>query len=740
MNKNSNKRNFSKGAAVAVAMGAVLASGCGGGGSLVLRPEVNTLPAGVTDLGLKAYRATSVGSGSSAATQDLLTAGLGKSGLVNTGAVPLYADPAQPTADELRRNAIQSNYRGLVDNTAGGGFGVLYGPNIDLVGKDTLGEGLIPGVESIGLLDDAAGRKRVTMAVQIPDSFNPQAPCVVVAPSSGSRGVYGAVGTVGEWGLKRGCAVALTDAGKGMGLHDLSDDTVHRVDGTRATRQGAGALANFAANLSDAARTVFNAAFPNRVALKHAHSQLNPEKDWGRDTLAAASYALYVLNQQYAPDVEGGTGKAVRFRPGNTLIMAASVSNGGAAVLRAAEQDTAGLIDGVVAGEPSAQPRSTTGYGVQFGGLPVAGVGRPLMDYFTLANLYQPCAALAPSAAMTEVSFFNYIPTAGLGATAINRCTQLATKGLVSGFTTADQAADALARLRAAGWSPESDLMHNAHYGFGNATIIAMMYANAYGRFSVTDNICGMSAGAVAAGVPAPIPVNSKAASYAIGNGTVNGSLASVIYNDSVGGARAWTLGISPSTGVADFSLDAALCQRALYTGLDTVSGTSLTASTTPTKAQSDAVRAGVAEVLLSGNLRSKPTLIVAGRSDALLPVNHSARAYTAFNRLVEGGASRLRYVEVTNAQHFDAFNSFSGWDTRFVPLHGYFVQGLNAMYAHLKNGTALPPSQVVHTTPRGGAPGAAPAITEANVPAISATPAAVSQIGFVGTLVNVPN
>ena len=33
----------------------------------------------------------------------------------------------------------------------------------------------------------------------------------------------------------------------------------------------------FAADLGDAARAAFNAATPNRLALKHAHSQRNPE-------------------------------------------------------------------------------------------------------------------------------------------------------------------------------------------------------------------------------------------------------------------------------------------------------------------------------------------------------------------------------------------------------------------------------------------------------------------------------
>ncbi len=733
-------RALSLAAATLAMAGATVLTGCGGSAAA---PEVNTLPAGVTDLGAKAYRATATGAASTAAGQDLLTAGLGKSGLVSTALPTLtaYADPANPTADELRRNAIQSNYRGLVDNTANGGFGVLYGPNIDLGGKDTRGEGLVPGLEYVGVLDDGSGRKRVTMAVQVPDSFDTSAPCVVVGPSSGSRGVYGAIGSAADWGLKRGCAVALTDAGKGMGLYDLGDDTVHRFDGTRATRTVAGTLSNFAANITDAVRTAYNAAYPNRVALKQVHSQINPEKDWGTDTLSAAAYALYVLNQQYAPVAAGSTtGKALRFTAANTLVIAASVSNGGAAVLRAAEQDTTGLIDGVVAGEPSAQPSSTTGYGVQVGGIPVAAYGKSLMDYFTIANLYQPCAALATTAALTEVSIYNYIGLTGQTTTATNRCTQLAAKGLVTGATTAEQATAALAKLRAAGWTSDNDTMHNAHYALGNAVIISMMYTNAYGRASVVDNLCGMSAAAVVAGAPAAMSVNAKAASFATGNGTVNGTPATVIYNDSVGGAKAWNLGVSPSSGVADFSLDAALCQRALFTGADTVTGTALTTTSVPTKAQSDAVRAGVAEVLLNGNLRGKPTLMLAGRSDALLPINHSERAYAAYNRLVEGTASKLSYIEVTNAQHFDSFNAFSGFDTRFVPLHGYFVQAMNAMYANLKSGTALPPSQVVRTTVRGGTPGAAPAITAANVPVISAAPVAGDVIGFSGTSINLPN
>src|ERR1051325_6276465 len=167
-------------------------------------------------------------------TNDLLTAGLGKS--------------------ELRRNAIYGNYRALVDMTPAGGYGVLYGPNIDLEGNDRLGEGKTPGTEFVAYADDGTGKQNVTMMVQVPKSFDPANPCIVTATSSGSRGVYGAIATSGEWGLKRGCAGAYTDKGTGSGVHDLQNHTVNLITGVRAEAKGAGATSNFTANLSDAAR------------------------------------------------------------------------------------------------------------------------------------------------------------------------------------------------------------------------------------------------------------------------------------------------------------------------------------------------------------------------------------------------------------------------------------------------------------------------------------------------------
>jgi hydroxybutyrate-dimer hydrolase len=61
----------------------------------------------------------------------------------------------------------------------------------------------------------------------------------------------------------------------------------------------------------------------------------------------------------------------------------------------------------------------------------------------------------------------------------------------------------------------------------------------------------------------------------------------------------------------------------------------------------------------------------------------------------------------------------------------------MDLMYNHLRHGTALPPSQVVHTIPRGLG---APPITAANVPPINASPPAAARITFTAGQVRIPD
>lgn len=650
-------------------------------------------------------------------TDDLLTAGLGKSGLAATA--PAVAVATNPTVAELRRLAIYNNYRALVDMTANGGYGTLYGPNVDASGTATTAEGKVAGEEHIVFADDGTGRQNVTLMVQIPATFSTTSPCIVSATSSGSRGVYGAIGTAGEWGLKKGCAVAYTDKGTGNGGHDLAANAVNVLLGPRFDAGAAGLFSQFTANLSASDLAAYNSAFPNRWAYKHAHSQQNPEKDWGRDTLRAIEFAFYMINQKHGTLQDG-----VRLRtitPANTLVIAASVSNGGGAAIAAAEQDTAGLIDGVAVGEPNVNLNAPAGVTIKRGAttLPASAIGRPLYDYFTLANLYQPCAAYAPSNAASPLLALVNSTIAG------NRCAALAAQGLVTGASAAEQAADALTRLRQFGWEADSDLLHATHYALATLPV-ALTYANSYAKASVKDNLCGYSFGAApVGGVPPPLPAANAAQIFGTGNGVPPTAGLVIINNNSPAGAVADAASVSPSTGKQDFNIDGAVCLRNLFTS---------TASPTATQ-----VRASIEEIKRNGNLRGKPAVIVHGRSDTLVPVNHTSRPYYALNKQVDT-ASKLAYYEVTHAQHFDAFLGLAGYDTRLVPLHRYVIQGMDIVYNHLRNGTAIPPSQVVRSTPRGGTPGAAPAITAANVPPISATPAAADAITFSNNTLTIPD
>src|ERR1700676_297319 len=423
-------------------------------------------------------------------SDDLLTAGLGKTGLPSA-TPPAIANAAAPSAAELRRLEIYSNYRALVDMSANGGYGRFWGPNVDLNGNDTLGEGKIAGKEYLAFADDGSGTLNVSLLVQIPASFNPDQPCIVTATSSGSRGVYGAISAAGEWGLKRGCGVAYTDKGRGNGAHELSTNTVTLIDGTLFNATAAGKTSVFTANLGATNLATFNAQFPNRYAFKHAHSQQNPEKNWGTNTLQAIQCAYWALNDTFGP-LDGSTHKT-RYNRGDVTTIAASVSNGGGASLAAAEQDTQGWITAVVVGEPQINLRVPSQVSVSQGGVPVASFGRPLADYMTLANLLQPCAALAPAAA--GAPYLSALPLATTAAIRAARCASLAAGGTIAGLDVPTQATDALAKLHQAGYQTDSDFLQAPMWDSQAVPAVAVTYANAYTQSSVADNLCSFSFG-----------------------------------------------------------------------------------------------------------------------------------------------------------------------------------------------------------------------------------------------------
>ncbi|TDG06969.1 D-(-)-3-hydroxybutyrate oligomer hydrolase [Paraburkholderia guartelaensis] len=646
-------------------------------------------------------------------SDDLLTAGLGKTGLA--GAQPTIANPAAPTAAELRRLAIWSNYRALVDISANGGYGRFWGPNVDVYGNDTLGEGKIAGTEYLAFADDGSGRQNVSLLVQVPTSFDPANPCIVTATSSGSRGVYGAISAAGEWGLKRGCAVAYTDKGSGNGAEELMSGLVTLIDGVTANAATAGRTSIFTANVPAGALAAYNQKFPNRYAFKHAHSQLNPEADWGKDTLEAIQFAYWVLNQQFGPRVDASN-HGMRYAPGDITTIAASVSNGGGASLAAAEEDTGKWITAVVVGEPQINVRMPGDAQVKEGGQRIAAAGKPLADYMTLANLLQPCAALADAAA--GAPYLTALPVATTTAIRQARCTSLAAAGYIRGSDTQAQANDALARLHEAGYEADSDLLHAPMWDSQAVPAVAVTYADAYTRSSVLDNLCGFSFGTTnastgAAGV-AP-SISPMLTIFGVGNGVPPTNGVNLVYNVTPPG------GADHRLATPDASFAGAACLRALWTKGD------------------PRMRQSVQAISVNANLHGKPAIIVQGRSDALVPINHASRAYLAANSEREGSRSRLSLYEVMNGQHFDAFLAVPGFDTHFVPVHYYNIAALNLMWNHLKNGTPLPPSQVIRTIPRGGSPGAAPPLGLANLPAIVENPGS-NAIRANDGVVNVPH
>lgn len=689
-----------------LALAATALAACNSSDEDNARPPANSLPDFVKGTVVRnAYDGTS---------NDLLTAGLGKSGL--QGALPAFADAANPTAAELRRQAIYNNYRALVDMTTNGGYGVLYGPNVDANGVVTANEGKIAGEEFIAYADDGTGKLNVTVMVQIPNNFSTTSPCLVTATSSGSRGVYGAIATAGEWGLKKGCAVAYTDKGSGNGGHDLVANTAYSQQGVRGSAATLGTQSIFTASGTDAERAAYNAAFPNRWAYKHAHSQQNPEKDWGLNTIQAIRFAFYAINEKFGP-LDNGV-RQMTITKDNTLVIASSVSNGAGAAVAALEQDTDGYIDGLAVAEPQIQMNAPTGVTIKRGANTVPANSKPLLDYFTIANAVQPCAALAASVANAPLLGTNILVP---NATA--RCAALAAAGVITGTTLAERSASALEVLHASGWEADSDLFHASHYALATLSV-TYTYATAYSRSGVRDNLCNYSFGGTpAAGIPAALSATAAAQLFGTGNGVPPTSGINILNNASVGGTALDAVSISPSTGQADYNWDGANCLRTLFTG---------------TAANAVATRAGIDQVKRTGNLRGRPAVIVHGRSDTLIPVNHTSRPYYALNKLADS-SSKLAYYEVTNAQHFDGFLGLAGYDTRLVPLHRYFIQAMDIVYNNLRNGTAIPASQVVRTVPRGGTPGAAPAITAANVPPIPATPAATDAILFVSNVLSVP-
>ncbi|AXK71749.1 hydrogenase [Lysobacter sp. TY2-98] len=535
---------------------------------------------------------------------DLLTAGLGLSGL--RAAAPVFADPAHPTPVELRRRAVWSNWHGIADLTPAGGYGTLYGSTANVPGREYATFARVPG---------ASQPHRVT--VQVPDNFDASKRCIVVAPSSGSRGVYGAISVAGAWGLPKGCAVAYTDKGGGTDYFDLDAGQGIALDGT--------------VQVAGAAPLAFQptSATGHGIAFKHAHSGDNPEKDWGVHVKQAAEFALRVLDDAFPQQAP--------FRFDNTKVIAVAISNGGGAVLRAAELD-GDWLDAVVAGEPNIS----------------AGDAPSLYDITTEAALLMPCALGHLQMPLP--------PTAG------PKCGELAEAGLIDGATDTDRARNAYDRLHARGWTDEALRSGALSVSFDLWRSIAATYASAYGRFAANAHPCGFTYAAIdASGAPRPTTDIERATWWADASG------------------------IPPGAGVMllppkQKPIDALRCLRELWTGQGEAA---------------DRVRAGIRETHASLPRAGIPITVVHGVSDGLIPVAFTSAPYVQAAR---AAGRDVRFWQVRNAQHFDAFLQLPPVGANYVPLLPYVYAALDRTWAHLYDGAPMPGDAVIASTPRGAA------------------------------------
>jgi hydroxybutyrate-dimer hydrolase len=484
----------------------------------------------------------------------------------------------------------------------------------------------VPGREYSALATRPGARQPHRVLVQVPDGFDRARRCVVVAASSGSRGVYGAISVAGAWGLPKGCAVAYTDKGAGTDYVDLDAGTGVRTDGTVAPL-GTPGLA-------------FTAAGGRGVAFKHAHSGDNPEADWGRHVRDAAEYALVALGEAFPDDAP--------FRFDDTTVIAVGISNGGGAVLRAAEIP-GGWLDAVVAGEPNVYVEGD----------------RPLYDVATEAALLMPCALLA----------LDGLPQPPLQAQVrpqwTAQCAALRAAGLVEGADAEAQARDALARLRAAGWSDAALRAGALSVGFDLWRAVAATYASAYGRYGAADHPCGLQYAALdQAGAARPATATERAAWSSDGSGIPPGA----------------GVGLVGADGRVDTAFTSLQCLRGLWTG---------------TGPDAQRVRAGIGATRVSPPRHGLPVFVIHGTDDGLVPMAFTSTPYVAMAR---AAGADVRFWQVRNAQHFDGFLGLPDYGARYVPMLPYVYAALDSAMAHLELGTSLPGDAEVRTEPRAGA------------------------------------
>ncbi|MCG8463816.1 MAG: D-(-)-3-hydroxybutyrate oligomer hydrolase [Xanthomonadales bacterium] len=572
----------------------------------------------------------------SADGDDLLSAGLGLVGIA--GSAPATSQP--PTAAELRKLALYNGYRALVDLSPSGDF--VNGKRSD--GQAHLAP--IAGTEVLALRQLQALKQASAVLLQIPESFDWEQPCLVAAATSGSRGIYGAVPVIAHWSLARGCATVYTEKGTGNGIYIAEGDWGYSLTGELTSVAQAAFDPLNDEDIAEAQWERYVEDHPQRIAFRHAHSTDNPEAHWGEFVIDAVYFALAELNVRRPQGAD-------ELHQDNTLIIAAGISNGGGSAIAAVEQDDVGLFDGVAVSEPN----------VNVPGAP------SLYASSTAANLYASCAvqALDPSSHPLAALLAFQTPLFQ------QRCDHLAQAGMLDAAK-GELAQQALEKMHAAGYPASSDPLLAFAVIYDIYPAIAATYASSYGRFPFYEPPCEVGfALTTLAGEGQSMGEKQAETLFASSGGlapTANIQLVKTNIHSQEQPGKEQKAALVPGFGEkADGDLAAALCHHEFNTA---------------DSAKAARVREGIAAIQTTGKLRGRPSYIVHGAADNIVPVEHSSRAYVALNKKVEGEHSRLNYVEVENGQHFDALMALPPYAARYEALHPHYIKALDQLWNDL--------------------------------------------------------
>ena len=93
---------------------------------------------------------------------------------------------------------------------------------------------------------------------------------------------------------------------------------------------------------------------------------------------------------------------------------------------------------------------------------------------------------------------------------------------------------------------------------------------------------------------------------------------------------------------------------------------------------------------------------VIHGVDDGLIPMAFTSAPYVARAR---AAGRDVRFWQVRNAQHFDAFLGLPDYGARYLPMLPYVYAALDRTLATLEGNGQLPTDAIIETVPRAGKP-----------------------------------